>query len=78
MADLALLEDAGVREEVFSTQLAVALNCTHTNHTVEMLECLQQADIGEIFVIKRTYQILVLAQPVKALVLEETLFKCLY
>ena len=50
VADLALLEDVGVREEVFSTQLAMALNCTHTNHTVEMLECLQQADIGEIFI----------------------------
>jgi len=50
VADLALLEDAGVREEVFSTQLAVALNCTHTNHTLEMLECLQQADIDTLLV----------------------------
>ena len=43
---MALLDDSGAREEQFSSHLAMAINCTHTNHTVEMLECLQEADVG--------------------------------
>merc|ERR1712142_521493 len=31
-ADMILLENRGDREEQFSSQLAIALNCSHTNH----------------------------------------------
>ena len=43
---MALLSDEGEREEKFSFQLAMALNCSSTNYDEEMLACLQEADIG--------------------------------
>ena len=45
-ADMYLLEDRGDREEQFARDLALALNCSNVNYTREMLECLQEADIG--------------------------------
>jgi len=50
-SDMALLEEVGEREEVFSTQMAVALNCSYTNHTQEMLTCLQDADIETVLTV---------------------------
>ena len=50
-ADMILLENRGDREEQFSSQLAIALNCSHTNHTQEMLECMQEADISNLLTV---------------------------
>jgi len=47
-ADMYLLEDRGDREEQFARDLALALNCSNVNYTREMLECLQEADIGSV------------------------------
>ena len=46
-ADMALLEDDGEREEKFSAQLAEAINCSSSNHDLQMLTCLQNTPVGK-------------------------------
>ena len=47
-AEMAFLEEEGEREERFSAQLATALNCSSSNHDMEMLACLQSVSVGNI------------------------------
>lgn len=48
---MAILSDEGEREERFSFQLAVALDCSSTNHDEEMLACLQEVEIDKLLTV---------------------------